>query len=186
MKSAEMTGHPADAGGDHGRRVGVIDARDGANGNAAGKARSESDTGEPVHAQRRLGVVLAQGGEDAADAGVIHGEAIELVGLLDVLERQPDDRLCPEQPSRIGRMHIALAEMHAVGSRGERHVDPIVDEERHTGAVERRLERPGGRDETTTIAMLVAVLIRVQPPSAAARASAGRSRPRVRSGSMIP
>ena len=45
--------------------------------------------------------------------------------------------------------------MHAVGLRRERHVDPVVDQERHAERHERRLHRARGLDHGARIAALV-------------------------------
>ncbi|HQL31561.1 MAG TPA: D-aminoacyl-tRNA deacylase, partial [Thermoanaerobaculales bacterium] len=45
-----------------------------------------------------------------------------------------------DQPSRVGGGEVVLADVHAVGAGGDRHVDPIVDDHRHPGAGEQLLD----------------------------------------------
>ena len=79
-------------------------------------------------------VVLRGRAVDAADADIV--EQIERRGLrlLHGLDAEPDDRGLAEQPPRIGRRHVVLPDMHAVGFGRERHVDAVVDQQRNIAA----------------------------------------------------
>ena len=152
-------GDAVGAGGDHRGGVRVVDAGDGADRElAAGKPRPERDAREAVEPDRGFGVRLARRRKHAADAGVVDRQAVELVRLRRGLDGEADDRLRPEQPARVGGMHVVLPDMDAVGLRRERHVDAVVDEERHARAGERRLKRAGARDEGARVRLLVAIL----------------------------
>ena len=63
-----------------------------------------------------------------------------------------------EQEPRIGRRHVVLADMHAVGFRSERNVDAIVDEQRDALGLQHGLERARLLDHGAGRAMLVAQL----------------------------
>ncbi len=79
------------------------------------------------------------------------------------LDRQADDRVRPEQGPRIFDRHVVRPDMHAVGAGGERHVDAVVDDERHRERRQRRLDRAGRRDHRPRFAALVAQLQQSRP-----------------------
>ena len=62
----------------------------------------------------------------------------------------------PEQPPRVRRRHVVPADMHALAADGERHVHPVVDEERH--GAECRLAGAGAVHHHARVGELVAQL----------------------------
>ena len=74
-----------------------------------------------------------------------------------LVDREPDDGAGAEQPPRVFGGHVVLPDMHAVGAGGERHIDPVVDEERHCGR-QRGLDRARALDHRAGLAHLVAQL----------------------------
>ncbi len=69
----------------------------------------------------------------------------------------------PEQPARVGRVHILLPDMHAVRAGSERHIHPVVDDEGHAERRERRLDGARLRDHLAGLAALVAQLQQRRP-----------------------
>ena len=48
-----------------------------------------------------------------------------------MMHGHPEDGSGPDQPARVLRHHVLLADMDTVGADGQRHVDPVVDDQRH-------------------------------------------------------
>src|SRR6185437_1733676 len=124
------------AGPDHSAGVARIDAGDAADRQLlvalAGAAPEYGDDArKPLRPDRRILLLLRQGHVNAAGTDIVDQLDRRRFGFADVLDRQADDGAGPEQPPRIGSRHVVLTEMHAVSTRRERHVDPVVDHERH-------------------------------------------------------
>src|SRR6185312_16275169 len=69
-----------------------------------------------------------------------------------------DERAGTEQAPRVLNRHVVLAEMHAIGSRGQRHVEAVVDDERHTKRSQRLFDGARRCDHGARLAVLVAQL----------------------------
>ena len=61
----------------------------------------------------------------------------------------------PEQPPRILDRHVGLPDMHAVGACNHRHIDAVVDHQRHAERRERRLDGAGALDHDAGVALLI-------------------------------
>src|SRR6185312_6060442 len=147
------------AGSDHLAGIARVDAGNGAD-RKAGHARTDRlhDGAQAGDADRRTGVVLGGRRIDATDGDVVEMLKRSGLGLLDGLDAQPDDGRAAEQQPRIGCRHVVLPDMHAVGFGGERHVDAVIDQQRHTGRRERRLQGARLLDHGARAAKLVAQL----------------------------
>ena len=99
------------------------------------------DARKPFRTDWRLCLFLRCGRVDIADARIV--DALDRRGfrLGNRTDRKSDDRRRTEQTARIGSRHVVLADMHAVGAGGQRHVDAIIDHERHLKRRERGLDR---------------------------------------------
>src|SRR5690606_21164196 len=117
-------GNPVGTGGnDLGYRV----CRDAGDRNYRSRRRTTvedaHDAGETVRPDRRIGIVLAAGRVDAADAEVV--DELDRGGLRLRLgmDGETDDRIVAQQTARILDRHVLLAEMDAVRAGSHRHVD---------------------------------------------------------------
>ena len=113
---------------------------------------------EAVDANRRLLLVLRRGRVDSADTDIVDEFHRRGFRQRHGVDRQPDDCLRAQQPPRIRGRHVGLPDMGAVGIGGERHVDAIVDQERHVERRERCLDGTRGLDHRPGFAALVAQL----------------------------
>jgi hypothetical protein len=131
---------------------------------------------------RRPLLLFRQRDIDAAAANIVEQVDWRSVGLGDRLDRQTDHRVRPKQPARIFDRHIVGADMHTVGFCGKRHIDAVVDHERHAQRRERFLDRPCRLDHLPSLADFVAQLnerraaFRAKPGQFRKRASAGAFR----------
>ena len=116
------------------------------------------DARKPGEPDRLVGIVLRGRDVDPADTDIV--EQFDRRGLRprNRVDREPDDRIAAQQAPRIRNRHVALPDMHAVGTRHQRHVDTIVDHQRHPKRRERRLDRAGALDHHAGVARLVAEL----------------------------
>ncbi len=89
----------------------------------------------PGKADGVAGVGLGSGGEDRTDAEVIDGGQ-RMAGSFEfarIGDRKSDDRVRPQQAPRVGRVHVGLAQMHALSANGEGDIGPVVDDQRNAG-----------------------------------------------------
>ncbi len=103
------------------------------------------DTRQPGGTDRRVLLLLRQRDIDAAAADIVDQLDRRGLGLGHALDRQADHRARPEQAARILDRHVVRPEMHAVGAGGERHIDAIVDDQRHAERRQRLFDRPRRR-----------------------------------------
>jgi hypothetical protein len=75
-----------------------------------------------------------------------------------VVDRNAQDRVRPEQATGVAGDHVGGADMRAGGTRGQRHVDPVIDEERDPERAQARQDRARVGDELARSTGLVAVL----------------------------
>ena len=68
--------------------------------------------------------------EDRAAAGIVGDAGRQGLGLVGVMDGDAQDRVRAEETAGIVGRHVVLADMHAGGAGGQRHVDPVVDDER--------------------------------------------------------
>ena len=89
------------------------------------------DARQALRTDRRVLLLLRQRDIDAAGADIIDQIERRGVGLGNRFDRQADDRVAAEERAGVLDRHVVGPEMHAVGFGGERHIDAIVDDERH-------------------------------------------------------
>ena len=128
-------------------------------GSAGARRRStRGDFGKAHRADRRAVLRLGERRIDAADAGVIDQFDWDRLRGRDSLDRDADNGTRRKKLARILDRHVVRPEMHAVGTRRQRDIDAVVDDERHVEWRQRRLDRPRGGDHRPRVVLLVAQL----------------------------
>ena len=102
-----------------------------------GKFGQGANCSQPFDADGIAGIRFRRRRTNRTDAEIIDGVKMiaRRLELFRVSDGQPDDEIRSEQTPRIRRRHVVLAEMHAIGARGEHDIDAIVDDQ---GDVQRR------------------------------------------------
>ena len=116
------------------------------------------DAGETLRPDRGVLLLLRQRRIDAAGTHIVDQFDGRGLGLRHGFDRQADERIRSEQPPCILDRHIVRAEMNAVGSCGKRHIDTVIDDERHVERLKRRFDRPRLLDHGAGFDLLIAQL----------------------------
>jgi len=95
-----------------------------------------------------LGVGLGGGEEDRRHRDVVGAVAEGLARLIGGRHGHSEEHRGADQAAGLGCREVVLAHVHPVGAGSERHVDPVVDDERHAGSRQDALKLADLLEET--------------------------------------
>ena len=130
-------GHAVGPGGHHLGNVAGVNATNGDQRQVCLAA----GPGQARQPQRRSSVWLGGRGKHGADSKVVHRLLQSIDQLIDVVYRPPQPHMRRQQAPGVAGRQVALAQVQAIGFYGQRHVQPVVDDQRHVVAAQQRLER---------------------------------------------
>ena len=149
---------------DQRRGIGRGDAAD----RDAGPRARRRDLAKSFQASRRGGVELCRGTPDRSDAEIVHRSPGMVTGRLNMFEglrRQPQVCRRAEQCAGLLDAQVALPDVRALGPHGVDEMDPVIDDQRHTGALEYRTDLTTHTHQVVVAGLLVAVVLRSTFPT---------------------
>jgi len=130
--------------------------------------------------QWRSGIGLRGSGKHRPDAEIVDIERRGCPSLLDCFDRQTDDGVGPQEPSRTLGFHVLLSDVHAIGSDLERDVHPVVDDQWHLVRGEELLQLARKLNKVPLPQFFSRNWTAVTPPRTAASTTHAIGRPRAR------
>ena len=111
--------------------------------------------GQSAQAQWRGGIGFRRCGKDRTSSHVVRAFLFCTNRVFHGFRRHADDPIFRHQPPGIGQRHILLPQMDTIGLRRQRHIHPVIDNQRHTRTLQDRPHRTRFLDKFSRAAMFL-------------------------------